>query len=335
MKSNEKSLLVLVVVLVICAAAYFGITAYKSAKEDAAEAEAEAAAIYLGSIDDPVSVSVTIEDVSYSYIKAEDVWTWDKDADFPLSSTTLDSLCALLTGLTATRGFEPTDSLEAYGLDGTVTLSVYDGDGDTLSLIIGASASDSTCYVMEAGGSLVYTIDGGVRTKAVKTPYDMIDLDDIPSVDRDYMSTITINSSRGEIEFTKDMESTDSSITYDWIVSVNGGEYRDISDTEQDVFDLFESSMSTGVSFITCYNYDVSDDMLAEYGLSPADIEITLQYIDADSGEERSYTLLYGYVASDNEYKYYAKLSDSLEVNSVYSGTYSYVSSILDTFLGE
>lgn len=326
MRKSEKNLIIMSVALVLCIACYFGITAFNSAKSKAEEEAEEASTIYLGSIDSPSNIALTISGECYSYSKIDDEWVWDENPDFPLSSTSLDDLSDLVTGLTAARSFEAEENLTDYGFDGTYEVTVTDSDGDTLTLSIGSKASDSTCYVMEDGDPLIYTVDSSVRTKSIKTPYDMITLDTVPAIDRDYLSSIEIISGDDTIEIIYD---SSGNVT----VSVNGEMLRTMTDAESAIYSTFESNIATGINFISCYGYDVSEEELESCGLSPAEIEMIVRYIDEDTGELTSYDILYGSTAADNQYKYYAKLSDSLELNSVYSGGRSYVVNLIDVFI--
>ena len=154
--------------------------------------------------------------------------------------------------------------------------------------------------------------------------YDLLVLDEIPSVDADYVSGITISDSGKTTEYTYQIEEVQEETTqeetsgeeetassqvvwYAWDgtdkVQCDSTEFAELTD------EILKISASNAVD----YNAGSAEKLSETYGI--ADRMITVNYVDADTDEDKSYTLHFG--SSDGAGNVYMTVDDSMQVQLV------------------
>ncbi|MGN0299304.1 MAG: DUF4340 domain-containing protein [Lachnospiraceae bacterium] len=184
-----------VAVVAVLGIVYFGVVKYNEYTEQKALDESEAARIYAIQLDEITEITVDNGEVSYTFEKIDEEWTYPADEDFPVNQTILTTLEEHMMKVEATRKFDSPDSLEDYGLDQpTHVVTVTDGLGDTFSLSIGAKA-DSDYYACVTDDGSVYTIDSTIPSSLNYELYHYLQMDEIPSISSSEMETITLTRS--------------------------------------------------------------------------------------------------------------------------------------------
>ena len=109
------AVLILIVLLVL----YFVIDLQQKKSDQEAETEeTEESSLPVSVTEDEISkVTVKNGDVTMTYVKNDDTWTYEEDPDFPLDESAVNTKMNRLTTLTVDRVLESPEDLSEYGLD--------------------------------------------------------------------------------------------------------------------------------------------------------------------------------------------------------------------------
>lgn len=127
---------------------------------------------------------------------AEGNWVWAEDAEFPLNTSTVQSIVSGLAN-PALREMEAADSLEAYGLgEEARTLETVDSEGNTSQLLIGSAFTDTddeTCYYAKVPDSdTILILDSSLVDQLTDTVYDLADTSPMDTVEESQVTAATI-----------------------------------------------------------------------------------------------------------------------------------------------
>lgn len=185
MKKQKNQLIVLIVLLVVCVAGYFGLKLYQdkqAEKEEQQQAE-EDAGIAVASIDASsiTSFSYLLDGETLSFTKNDDEWTCDSEPETDLDEDMITSLLSNVTSVTADQALEDVDedSLGDYGLSDpfnviTIGTSSDEGETQTYTFLVGDYNATMYCYYfMLEGDSNVYTMQSGLCSAFSDTVDDL------------------------------------------------------------------------------------------------------------------------------------------------------------------
>lgn len=127
---------------------------------------------------------------------ADGNWVWAEDAEFPLNTSTVQSIVSGLAN-PALREMEAADSLEAYGLgEGARTLETVDSEGNTSQLLIGSAFTDTddeTCYyAKDPDSDTILILDASLVEQLTDTVYDLADTSPMDTVEESQVTAATI-----------------------------------------------------------------------------------------------------------------------------------------------
>lgn len=282
-KKKKIQLGVLLGVLVVLLAAYFGLQAWNTSQEEK-EAEEEAAAkIYVTDMEDVDLINYDIGDGTVTFEIQDEEWVYVADPDFPLSQSYPEQISSTFSNLEATRQLEDADELADYGLDDpTYTVKLDSADGTEHTIYFGDATGDDYYVTVDDDGE-VYTVSSSVLDDLQYTLDEMAELDDYPSIGSGNLVKETI---------TENGETT----TYD-------------SENDDDSEDIAAVAGGLGaVSLDTAADYSVEDDDLAGYGLDESS-RITVEATYTEDDEEEVLTLYIG--GEDGEGYRYVMINDS------------------------
>ena len=232
-----------------------------------------------------------------------------------------------LSGAAVLQKIEEKDvDLQSFGLESpALTVAFSDGDGQQYQLSFGNyNTAAKGYYAMKNDDGCVYMVDSETMTEFEYGLYDLLVLDAIPSVDADYVSGITISDSGKTTEYTYQIEEVQEETTqeetsgeeetassqvvwYAWDgtdkVQCDSTEFAELTD------EILKISASNAVD----YNAGSAEKLSETYGI--ADRMITVNYVDADTDEDKSYTLHFG--SSDGAGNVYMTVDDSMQVQLV------------------
>ena len=285
MRKKNKGILILLAVLILLVAVYFGLRTWNAQQEEKAQEEQEAATVHVTdtSAEDIVSLKFNVGNGDLEFSKEDDQWHYTPDKDFPLQQSYPEDMAETVGSITAGRELTDGDSIDAYGLDEPAyTIEYTDADGNTTELLFGDMTGDDY-YVMLNGNDTVYTVNSSVIDPFNYTLDDMARLDDYPSIGSGNLVKEVI---------TQNGETT----TYD-------------SEDEDQAEDIAAVAGGLGaVSLSEAADYSVEDEDLDVYGLDE-DSRITVEATYTQDDEEQLLTLYIG--NEDGSGNRYVMLNDS------------------------
>lgn len=285
MRKKNKGILILLAVLILLVAVYFGLRTWNAQQEEKAQEEQEAATVHVTdtSAEDIVSLKFNVGNGDLEFSKEDDQWYYTPDKDFPLQQSYPEDMAETVGSITAGRELTDGDSIDAYGLDEPAyTIEYTDADGNTTELLFGDMTGDDY-YVMLNGNDTVYTVNSSVINPFNYTLDDMARLDDYPSI--------------GSGNLVKE------------VITQNGGTTTYDSEDEDQAEDIAGVAGGLGaVSLSEAADYSVEDEDLDVYGLDE-DSRITVEATYTQNDEEQLLTLYIG--NEDGSGNRYVMLNDS------------------------
>lgn len=318
MTKQSKTLIALAAVVVVCAGGYAGLRAWNQSQSEADST------VYLTQLSDPIALSVTNQYGTFSFTKGEEGWTRDDDIDFPTDQDALDDLAGQAGTLAAVRTISDPEDLSSYGLDEpSMEVSVTDGDGTQVELLIGIPMASGDYYAKVEGSDTVYTIDSTLPEALDIQVDELIALAQFPSLSEDSIVSITWTS--GENTVTMGKEETESDTTGDSSSDTSASSSSDTSadsseeeatttwtvdgQTVSEDNTTFISLMAqlSALEFSDCYDYHKEAQTRTDCGLDDPTGVLTVVYTDGD--QEKTMTLTLGALAEGGQ-SYYALLDD-------------------------
>ena len=279
-KKKGKGLLFAVLILIVLLVLYFVIDLQqKKADQEAETEETEESSLPVSVTEDEIAkVTVKNGDVTMTYTKSDDTWTYEEDHDFPLDESAVDTKMSKLTSLTVDRVLESPEDLSEYGLDEPKQeVTVLKTDGTTFTLYIGnQNSSNNDFYVKVDDGADVYTIPASSVNVFDMQPYDVAKADTFPTLESTNIRNIKVEKEDGTVEFASDETATS------WTV-------KDQDGNEEKAGTTAASDLTTAVSSLSYKKFiDYKGDDLAQYGLDKPTETVTIvtEETEAETEEE-------------------------------------------------
>ena len=318
MNKRMRNMLVLSGVCVLCFVGY-GISV--AMQKDTSQEEEKSEKLFAVSADDITQITYNWQEEEIALEKDGNDWQYKEDAAFSLNQTMAETMSEALSGAEVLQKIEEKDvDLQSFGLE-TPALAVTfsDGDGQQYQLSFGNyNTAANGYYAMKNDDGCVYMVDSETMTDFEYGLYDLLVLDEIPSVDADYVSGITISDSGKTTEYTYQIEEVQEETTqeetsasqvvwYAW----DGTDKVRCDSTE--FAELTDEILKISASNAADYNAGSAKKLSETYGI--ADRMITVTYVDADTDEDKNYTLHFG--SSDGAGNVYMTVDDSMQVQLV------------------
>ena len=279
-KKKGKGLLFAVLILIVLLVLYFVIDLQqKKADQEAETEETKDSSLPVSVTDDEIAkVTVKNGDVTMTYTKNDDTWTYEEDSDFPLDESAVDTKMSKLTSLTVDRVLESPEDLSEYGLDEPKQeVTVLKTDGTAFTLYIGnQNSSNNDFYVKVDDGTDVYTMPASSVNVFDMQPYDVAKADTFPTLESTNIRNIKVEKEDGTVEFSSDETGTS------WTV-------KDQDGNEEEAGTTAASDLTTAVSSLSYKDFvDYKRDDLAQYGLDkPAEtVTVVSEETEAETEEE-------------------------------------------------
>lgn len=279
-KKKGKGLLFAVLILIVLLVLYFVIDLQQKKSDQEAETEeTEESSLPVSVTEDEISkVTVKNGDVTMTYVKNDDTWTYEEDPDFPLDESAVNTKMNCLTTLTVDRVLESLEDLSEYGLDKPQQeVTVLKTDGTTFTLYIGnQNSSNNDFYVKVDDGADVYTMPSSSVNAFNMQPYDVAKADSFPTLESTNIRDIKVEKEDGTVEFSSDESGTS------WTV-------KDQDGNEETAGATAASDLTNAVSSLTYKKFiDYKGDDLAQYGLDKPTETVTIvtEETEAETEEE-------------------------------------------------
>lgn len=318
MNKRMRNMLVLSGVCVLCFVGY-GISV--AMQKDTSQEEEKSEKLFAVSADDITQITYNWQEEEIALEKDGNDWQYKEDAAFSLNQTMAETMSEALSGAEVLQKIEEKDvDLQSFGLE-TPALAVTfsDGDGQQYQLSFGNyNTAAKGYYAMKNDDGCVYMVDSETMTDFEYGLYDLLVLDEIPSVDADYVSGITISDSGKITEYTYQIEEVQEETTQEETSALQVVWYAwDGTDKVQcdstEFAELTDEILKISASNAADYNAGSAEKLSETYGI--ADRMITVTYVDADTDEDKSYTLHFG--SSDGAGSVYMTVDDSMQVQLV------------------
>lgn len=279
-KKKGKGLLFAVLILIVLLVLYFVIDLQQKKSDQEAETEeTEESSLPVSVTEDEISkVTVKNGDVTMTYVKNDDTWTYEEDPDFPLDESAVNTKMNCLTTLTVDRVLESPEDLSEYGLDKPQQeVTVLKTDGTTFTLYIGnQNSSNNDFYVKVDDGADVYTMPSSSVNAFNMQPYDVAKADSFPTLESTNIRDIKVEKEDSTVEFSSDESGTS------WTV-------KDQDGNEETAGATAASDLTSAVSSLTYKKFiDYKGDDLAQYGLDKPTETVTIvtEETEAETEEE-------------------------------------------------
>ena len=279
-KKKGKGLLFAVLILIVLLVLYFVIDLQQKKSDQEAETEeTEESSLPVSVTEDEISkVTVKNGDVTMTYVKNDDTWTYEEDPDFPLDESAVNTKMNCLTTLTVDRVLESPEDLSEYGLDKPQQeVTVLKTDGTTFTLYIGnQNSSNNDFYVKVDDGADVYTMPSSSVNAFNMQPYDVAKADSFPTLESTNIRDIKVEKEDGTVEFSSDESGTSWSV-------------KDQDGNEETAGATAASDLANAVSSLTYKKFiDYKGDDLAQYGLDKPTETVTIvtEETEAETEEE-------------------------------------------------
>ena len=277
-KKKGKGLLFAVLILIVLLVLYFVIDLQqKKADQEAETEETEESSLPVSVTNDEIAkVTVKNGDVTMTYTKNDDTWTYEEDSDFPLDESAVDTKMSKLTSLTVDRVLESPEDLSEYGLDEPKQeVTVLKTDGTAFTLYIGnQNSSNNDFYVKVDDGTDVYTMPASSVNVFDMQPYDVAKADTFPTLESTNIRNIKVEKEDGTVEFSSDENGTS------WTV-------KDQDGNEEEAGTTAASDLTTAVSSLSYKDFvDYKGDDLARYGLDKPAETVTVVSEETEAATE-------------------------------------------------
>lgn len=296
---KKKSIYILLGVLIVLIAVYFGLQQYNKSQQEKEIKKAEAEKIHITDIssDDVESLSYTDGSTTMDFVKNDGTWQVKNDTDFPLAQSSIEAMVTSAGQLTAVRALSDTDELSDYGLDSPqYTVTLTDADGTATKLLVGNTTGEDY-YLKTDQADTIYTVDSTLVQGLVFSLDDLLQMETFPVISSSTIEKVVITQNGTETRY--DADNDDDA---DAIETIGGG--------------------LGAVSFKECVDYSLTDDKLVQYGLDEASrTKVEVTYTDS-SQEEQSAVFYIGKTVTESSTVYnYVQLDGSKMVNTVSEAT--------------
>jgi hypothetical protein len=181
MKKKQRQMIVLLAVLVVLGAAFFGLKQYNKVQAEKPE-EVDGEVILDVDASDLVRISFDYEGETYTFEKEEDTWYYAEDHDLPIYQYRINALADILAPFIAQQVIENVGDMSTYGLtepQKTITFEtatesyiLYVGDKNSVTSGYYVSfPSEANVYVMGASdiNKFNITVDDVVNTSELES----------------------------------------------------------------------------------------------------------------------------------------------------------------------
>ncbi len=164
MRKQGKQLIILLLVLVLLIAGFFGVKKYNEIQTEKPEEESGVAVIEVAK-EDIISFSYDYEGITYSFEKEEDTWHYTGDRSLSIDQTTIAVMLNRVAPFTAEQGLGEVSDFNQYGLEEPLKTITYSTADQSYTIQIGGYNSVATVYYAKlAGDNKVYTVISPVKT---------------------------------------------------------------------------------------------------------------------------------------------------------------------------
>ncbi len=293
MNKKKKKYIGLVVLVVLCAALFGGYAALvnynASQEEDEEETEETELEDMFADLDSGtiLKVSYTVDGTTMTFTResSDDDWLYSEDEDYPIDQDAIDSVVTTACAISITQEIasDLTNAAD-FGLDDPyATVIMTDENGEEYTLYIGNTTGSSTSYyyVNKEGDDRIVSIPSTIVSKLETDIQELLDVDSYPTLDSDTFTRIYYEDEEQTMELfnnPEDLTTAEAIGTTTWYY-LDDGVYMPFNQSNATTM----LDTITGIEFVSCENYNASDEELEEYGLADPYGVLTVEYTVTES----------------------------------------------------
>lgn len=174
MGKQGKQLLVLVIVLVLLVAGYFGLRQYNQSGSEE-ESEEDVVTVVDITQDDVVRLSYDYEGETYHYDKVDGVWYYTDDHSLELTQYLVKNMVSMIAPLEAQQVIENVTDMTQYGLaDSDRTINFETENASYVFKVGDYNSVSGVRYICKPSENTVYAVSSGVVSIFDKTLEDLL-----------------------------------------------------------------------------------------------------------------------------------------------------------------
>lgn len=181
MEKQKKQFLVVIAVLVVCVAAYFGVSSYAKKEQERKEQETADQQVTVAEIDvdQTDSFSYIADGETYHYQKDDKKWSCKEDTTLSLDAALISDMLGNLEKVEAAEKLEDYEKLSDYGLDSPRnTITVTCGDNSTIFNVGDYNEMLGEYYLQKEGDNSVYLIDSSLADTFSQLPMNLVEVEE-------------------------------------------------------------------------------------------------------------------------------------------------------------
>ncbi|MBP5198296.1 MAG: DUF4340 domain-containing protein, partial [Lachnospiraceae bacterium] len=178
MSRQLKQLILMLIVLVILVAVYFGVTKFQESKKDNEEDNSSEITVLEGDVDSIESFTYNYDGNTYTYEKEDDTWYYADDHSLEVTQYMIKNMLANLAPFTTENVLENVEDLSQFGLDEPSRTVDFVMNGENYEVTFGDFNSIANVYYVYLNGdtSKVYTTESSTYTLFNKDIYALTNL---------------------------------------------------------------------------------------------------------------------------------------------------------------
>lgn len=178
MKKQPKQLIILLAILVILAAGFFGVRHYNKAQSNKAAQDTGTAVVAIDA-EDIVKISYDYEGETYAMEKENDTWYDASDHSRNLTQYRIESIASTLASLSANRVIENVTDMSQYGLaEGYRTISFETATESHIFYLGDQNTITGDYYLCKPSEGTVYTVDSTFVSRFNYSLDDMVEAEE-------------------------------------------------------------------------------------------------------------------------------------------------------------
>lgn len=275
MKKSKRIIGLSVVLAMLCAATGI-LTKYEEKKEEIQNSDAIVLAVPTEEI-----VTLSWEDTqdAFSFYKKEDVWYYEEDEAFPVSTEKIEQILSYFEEVGVSFTIEEVEDESMYGLDEAVCTIQIGTEEKTYEVRLGNFSKMDEKRYADIGDGRVYLLAEDPKDVLATELSEVILQDTIP--DWDYITGISVEGAV-ECNITYQADNTISYSSEDVYVLEQNGETQPL-DTSLVTNYLYTISTMKLKDYVT---YDVTEEQLQQYGLEEPELTIAISYVYTGKDKE-------------------------------------------------
>lgn len=176
MDGQKKQFIGICILVVLCAAAYFGLKTYNEKAAEKEQQEAEDKKVEAVSIDKEKvkSFSYQVDGNTLTFEKEEDTWYDKDDHSINIDQDAISTMLDAVAEVTAEEKLENVEDTSEYGFDSPTNVLTFEMEDGTRTITIGMQNEiTSEYYIMDNNSDAIYVVTTNLNATFSKSVEDV------------------------------------------------------------------------------------------------------------------------------------------------------------------